>query len=277
MKTDIVMLVVLAMLAMPILAALVQSVRRHGPPGSLTAINSAGTFADGITRIADGAVSAPYLLLKKGTGAGYVAVNGATDRPSFISTDPAADGQAVGCNFLGGGNSRILTANGAIAENARVYTAASGKVSGVAVAGSWLVGYSLAAVTTDGDEIMVDTIHPVQISPAVVVATANVTLSALQVESPGVVVSNAGASGTVTVQLPAAVPGARVDAIVEAAQQLRLDPSGTETIALPSTGAQGAAGKYLVADAVGENVSLVCVTAGTWDVLGFTGTWTAEA
>jgi hypothetical protein len=90
-------------------------------------------------------------------------------------------------------------------------------------------------------------------------------------------VSNAGASGATTFTLPAAEPGMRVTAVVEAAQPLRLDPSGTQTIALPSTGVQSAAGKYIAADAIGENVTLVCLTIGTWDVTNFTGTWTAEA
>ena len=60
------------------------------------------------------------------------------------------------------------------------------------------------------------------------------------------------------------------------AQELRIDPSGTETIALPSSGAQGAAGKYLTADAVGEWVKLVCVKAGQWQVEGYAGTWAHE-
>jgi hypothetical protein len=92
----------------------------------------------------------------------------------------------------------------------------------------------------------------------------------------GAQISANPAARTVTFTLPAAVVGMRVNAVVEAAQELRLDPNGTETIALPSSGVQGAAGKYLVADAVGENVMLICVTIGTWDVLNYTGTWTAE-
>lgn len=89
--------------------------------------------------------------------------------------------------------------------------------------------------------------------------------------------SSVGASGTITGTLPPAVPGLQYGFRVGVAQQLRIDPDGTETISLPSTGVPGAAGKYLVADAIGETVNLVCVVAGTWAVAGYTGTWTAEA
>lgn len=88
--------------------------------------------------------------------------------------------------------------------------------------------------------------------------------------------SNTGASGTITIVLPAAVAGLEFWFYVGAAQELRLDPNTTETIALPSTGVQGAAGKYLVADAVGEYVRLVCETAGAWLAFPYAGTWTAE-
>ena len=74
---------------------------------------------------------------------------------------------------------------------------------------------------------------------------------------------------------PAAV-GAELTFVVMTAQELRIDPSGTETIALPSSGAQGAAGKYLTADAVGEWVRLLCVKAGQWQVIGYAGTWAHE-
>ena len=76
--------------------------------------------------------------------------------------------------------------------------------------------------------------------------------------------------------LPAATPGLHFFFGVGAAQELRIDPNGSETISLPSSGVPGAAGKYLVADAVGETVHLACLKAGNWSVLGFTGTWTAE-
>lgn len=99
----------------------------------------------------------------------------------------------------------------------------------------------------------------------------------LTVDDLGMIHTNNGAAGTITLILPAARVGSRIRFCVEAAQQLRIDPSGTETISLPSTGVPGAAGKYLVADAIGETVELMCSKAGSWRVFGFTGTWTAEA
>lgn len=92
----------------------------------------------------------------------------------------------------------------------------------------------------------------------------------------GSVHTNNGAAGTVTLSLPPAVAGLRFRFLLRAAQEFRLNPSGTETIALPSTGVQGGAGKYLVADAVGEWVELLCVVAGTWDAVGYAGTWAHE-
>lgn len=92
----------------------------------------------------------------------------------------------------------------------------------------------------------------------------------------GSVHTNTGASGTITLVLPPATVGLEFFFGVGAAQALRLDPDGTETISLPSTGVPGAAGKYLWADAVGESVHLLCTVAGSWTVMGYTGTWTAE-
>lgn len=104
--------------------------------------------------------------------------------------------------------------------------------------------------------------------------TADDTLTAAE---SGSVHTNTGAGATITLALPAAVVGLEFYFQVGAAQQLRLDPNGTETISLPSTGVAGAAGKYLVADAIGETVHILCAIAGTWAVMGYTGTWTSEA
>lgn len=108
----------------------------------------------------------------------------------------------------------------------------------------------------------------------VIVDTDGATLTAAQ---SGAVVSNAGAGAAAAFVLPAALPGMEFIFLVEAAYELRVDPNGTETIALPSSGVQQAAGKYVGADAVGERLHIVCVTAGTWDVVSYAGTWTVES
>jgi hypothetical protein len=103
--------------------------------------------------------------------------------------------------------------------------------------------------------------------------TANYTVLA---DQSGQLFTNDGAAGTITFALPAGEEGMEFFFNVRAAQELRIDPNGTETISLPSSGVPGAAGKYLVADAIGESVHLM-FTDGNWFVVGFTGTWTAEA
>jgi hypothetical protein len=103
--------------------------------------------------------------------------------------------------------------------------------------------------------------------------TAGDTLTA---QESGTIHTNKGAAGTITIVLPPATVGLQFFFACGAAQELRIDPSGTEKISLPSTGVPGAAGKYLVADAIGETVHLMCCEAGIWHVMGFTGTWTAE-
>ena len=92
----------------------------------------------------------------------------------------------------------------------------------------------------------------------------------------GSIITNEGATGAAVFALAAASVGVELTFRVMTAQELRIDPSGTETIALPSAGAQGAAVKDLTADAVGEWVKLVCVKAGQWQVEGYFGTWAHE-
>ncbi len=88
------------------------------------------------------------------------------------------------------------------------------------------------------------------------------------------VFTNEGASGAITFSLPAATVGQRYSFVVKAAQELRIDPNGTETIAL-DTGVQQAAGAYITANAIGERIDVECVKAGEWDTKSPVGTWTA--
>lgn len=140
----------------------------------------------------------------------------------------------------------------------------------VAHTGTCLAG-KLIGFTEDGKAI-VDTSYAAPLAAGFHDADG-ATLTASQ---SGQVISNLGAAGAATFVLPAAVPGLEFHFAVKVAQQLRIDPAGTETIELPSTAAQGAAGKYLVADAIGEFVHLRCLVAGTWSVVASGGTWTAE-
>ena len=86
--------------------------------------------------------------------------------------------------------------------------------------------------------------------------------------------TNTAAGGAVTFALPPATVGQWYRFVVKAAQELRIDPNGTETIAL-DTGVQQAAGAYITANAIGERISIECVKAGEWDTSDPVGTWTA--
>lgn len=87
--------------------------------------------------------------------------------------------------------------------------------------------------------------------------------------------TNEGAGGAITFALPAATVGQWYRFAVKAAQELRVDPNGTETMSLPSSGAKQAAGAYLTANADGESLEIECVKAGEWESRYYTGTWTA--
>ena len=154
-----------------------------------------------------------------------------------------------------------------------IYASDNYTISNVPSASSVYVGMCVGYVSST--KVLVD-IDPDATSPSSVVQTKTASYTVTAADS-GKTFSTNGASGTVTFTMPVAVPGLRYRFYVGAAQELRIDPDGTETISLPSTGVAGAAGKYLTANAAGETVIIECVVAGTWSVFGYTGTWTAEA
>ena len=99
---------------------------------------------------------------------------------------------------------------------------------------------------------------------------------AINAAMAGAIVNNAPSTSAAVFNLPAALVGMEFYFYVLAAFAMRINPDGTETIGLPSSGAQQAAGKYIEADAVGEYVHIACVTAGQWETLAYRGTWTVE-
>lgn len=204
--------------------------------------------------------------------AGVLAIAGADVAELGVTEYPVLSGDTTGTVRLRTAQgTRKVVANGAITAGSNTFAAASGKVSAT---GTVFTGIALEAATADGDVIEVLDGVASAFNRPVSVNTANLTLTAAD---SGKVITNTGAAGAITVALPVATLGLTFTFYVNAAQELRIDPNGTETIALPSTGAQSAAGKYISADAVGEFVTIVCAQAGKWATTGFLGTWTAEA
>ena len=191
---------------------------------------------------------------------------GITNTMSSNGTDP------VSVILRGTPGSVEVAAAAAIAQYAPVRRAASGKVASDG-AGD-VIGIALEAATAADDwiEVLKNEVY-LPAAPAVVVDADGRTLLAAD---SGKVFSNSGAVGAATFALPPATVGLGFTFLLLAAQELRLDPDGTETIA-GTNNVQGAAGKYLVADAVGESLEIACIVAGTWNVLRSSGTWTHEA
>ena len=139
----------------------------------------------------------------------------------------------------------------------------------------------LAVVTTSGGDItsIVDArdYHNISMpasgggSSVIEVHTSDDTLT--ESES-GSIHTNLGATGVVTLTLPAsAAAGTIFTFAVQAAQQLRVDP-GTATIRDNSGQTPD---KYKWADAVGESLTLVADANGDWGTIAKNGTWSEQA
>ena len=102
-------------------------------------------------------------------------------------------------------------------------------------------------------------------------ATDSTTGGDLYAWHSGRTYTNAGASGTITWHLPPATQGLQFTFGRIASQAVRLDPSGSEVIR------GGGAGKYLELDHNGDNVTLKCLTNGTWEIIGGYGSYAFES
>lgn len=166
------------------------------------------------------------------------------------------------------------TAAGAFSAGATLYPQNDGKVDDVANGDA--IGIALQAATTENDVVEILPFIATSVAANQARVEAKTATYAVTAGDSGKTFTNTGASGAVTLSLPAATLGLQYDVALGAAQELRLDPNGTETISL-ANGVQQAAGKYVVADAIGESASIRCVIAGQWLMLNAVGTWTAEA
>jgi hypothetical protein len=139
----------------------------------------------------------------------------------------------------------------------------------------------LAVVTTSGGDVtsIVDArdYHSISMpasasgSSIIEAHTSGDTLTESESQS---VHTNLGATGVVTLTLPAsATAGTTFTFAVQAAQQLRVDP-GTATIRDNSGQTPD---KYKWADAVGESLTLVADANGDWVTIAKNGTWSEQA
>ena len=96
----------------------------------------------------------------------------------------------------------------------------------------------------------------------------------LTVAESGSAHTNLGATGAVTLTLPAsAAAGTIFSFAVQAVQELRIDPG---TVAIRDDSGQ-TADKYKSASAIGACLSLVANANGDWATIAKNGTWTEEA
>jgi len=231
----------------------------------MSSYNSGGqkTFVTG------GAVPA-FAHVKIDTGA--VVVAGAGEAGIGFAMASAASGDPVAVQ-VGRPTVKAIAA-AAISAGAAVYAAASGEVSTSANGNA--IGLALTAAGADGDIIEVLPYIANFATPNTVVVEAKTANFNVAAGDSGKSYTNTGASGTITASLPAATIGLQYDFFVGAAQVFRIDPNGTETIAL-HTGVQQAAGLFIHNNVVGSFFRARCVIAGQWNVVGSLGTWVVEA
>lgn len=130
-----------------------------------------GTHDGAVNRLPDAAITTRNLLYKVGSDADHVAVCGASNIPigtiddEVSSAEVSAGNQFLSVKLLGKGGTKRMVASEAISAGAKVYTAASGKVSLLsASAGTYYeVGTALTAAAADGDVIEVADSSPIKV------------------------------------------------------------------------------------------------------------------
>lgn len=144
----------------------------------------------------------------------------------------------------------------------------------------------LPSFISDLPKISKDMVREIENRDAEIVRAVNWLLSAkpaieahtaadtLKENESGSIHSNLGATGAITITLPAsASKGTHYYFAVQAAQELRVDP-GTATIRDDSG---QTADKYKSANAIGECIHIIADANGDWETISKHGTWTEEA
>lgn len=201
---------------------------------------------------------------------GQAAYATANIKPFGVTQLAVASGAYVPVVPLNGAATLRISMSGAAAVGSDVFATASGQGSttGSGISVGKVVDASLAAddyagVAIGGGPGTVNTYNVTQ-AAALTLTTAD----------SGAFISNLGASGAATVNLPSAPPaGCVFNFIVSAAQELRVNPGDNDKLYI--NGAAQADGKYAGADDEGESLTCVSNSAGDW-YCRVTGTWTVE-
>ncbi len=143
-------------------AALVSAFRRETLVAN-TYDAAVETHECSVTRTNDAAITTRHLLWKQGSTDNGIALCGATDLPlGTVDNEETATGVRQSVRLLGKGPTKKMVANAAITAGARVFTAASGKVSPTHGATLFQVGVALTAAAADGDIIEVADCPPMK-------------------------------------------------------------------------------------------------------------------
>ncbi len=112
-------------------------------------------------------------------------------------------------------------------------------------------------------------------TPDYTFSTANITVIHGQYVNNIMTFTNTAAGGAMEFVLPVAYLGAKVKAIVNAAQYLKITAGGTNTIRFLAT--QTAAGGYIRSNVVGNVVELEATGTTEWVITGIGGAWTYDS
>jgi hypothetical protein len=125
--------------------------------------STVGTHANGIVDLtAEAAVTTRYLLVRKGTAANGFLIGTANARPWGVCLDEPESGDPAAVQLLAACAGTVkMVAAAAITPGGKVYTAASGKVTGTHASGAFLVGQAVTAAANDGDIVEVAPCLPI--------------------------------------------------------------------------------------------------------------------
>lgn len=211
-----------------------------------------------------------WVRLPAGTSGRYLKTLG-------VGADPAWDvPTGTGAGDMSGPASSVLNQvarfadiTGKLAQASSVYIADVGTLTlpgGQAVQTDIVSEATAAAgVTVDG-VLFKDSAVSGLITVTPHASTGNITAT----ECKGGTATNTGAGGAVVLSLPAAVVGYSVVVFLTVAQDVDIDPDGTDQI----MSLTNAAGDKISSDAaIGSYVVLVCLDSGKWYSFGYAGTW----